>query len=665
MKIPEYRNLIRQDFMDTVPTAFTFDDSSVDRAIQSAVEDLSRWVSNELFYEFEIDTLVYTETFSSTGITTNSVIQLSRKCLRFGTLIIVYSGTTYKNKIDYEIDYTNGKLTFPTGSAIIALADSLTLTVTYELSRTMFDLSSFTDLRDVRSVELTNNSLRPIDPEPFELIGKFLQRSSGIEIVSGYHVIIRYDARQTPPDDNDDGSVPEFLSEAIIKGAEAQLLFALAISLEIAQSTNVDLLTDLASYFTLLLNDLVSGRAQLALATTQMGVAVTQAAATITAVAADITAATSHLTDSETAITAAIADLVAGLATIDTEVANDLSSAATYLTDEDTQLAQAIADLAAGLTKIDTEVESDLTAMGANLTAVETAITGATTNIVAGLALVDTEVGAIITNSSAEIAAADILTGNAATTLAIAIALTANSVLIGKDPIGDIVKESDNILAQAAAKLKSSEDYMGIVKGQLDYLGGYISAADEYIKEANTRVNEASANIEAAKVRLALNSSYITTAEGYIKVSDTRNAQAIAAIESAKVRVEINNSYVNTVNGYLKAVDSRTNLASIAIENAKVRISLLQALTDIAGSFRSGYVNIAQQYDTSAGVIAQAIQDRIAMAAETRQQGDSVLQIAEKLRAEATRRYTDYFTIISDRNQTRRSIGTVARRQPS
>lgn len=655
MKLPEVRNRVRQDVLDILPTSQIFPDEAVDRAFLAALEDFSRFVPVELFYDITVERNNLTESFNTTtlALTKSYTLNLSYRLLEYNSVVVSVGATIYALNTDYFVDYINGTITVPAASTI---ADGATVVVQYYLSRYLFDLASLTDLRAINSVEVLYGRM-PQEFSGFSLMGTILAvttngERSQIQIPNGFHVVVHYDARHTPPDDNNDGTLQETYVEIVIKGAIANLLYAKAISIELSQTTNLigeqadlaDLdpyFTEGEAFFTALVADLASARASLVQATTAANAAVAQATADITNVGTDITTAQGDLTAVDAAITTAMTILTNGLAFVDTEVAADITTAFGLMSSgSESALTAAIADLVAGLTKIDTEVESDLAFVPTMITDMITALGNVSTNLATALA----DIAAIATPLG--LSAADRVSGEA----------IINVVNIGSDPVGYYAKFGELAKTIADVNVQAGEAVVKVAAEQNQQAVSYINAAKEYI--------------DSALSRLKLNAEYVSAANQYITIADNRVKQSANYLAGADTRLKLLDGYIADAREYISIADERLKQATTNLEAAKTRIALLQELitvseqyVHIAGGFHQGYVGVAETGVQAVQSKVALIQAALARFAENRQVSDSLLQLTERIRLEATRRYQDFQTLIADRNQTRRSGSIVATKQ--
>lgn len=633
MKITEYREAIRQDFLDlpNMPN-FVFKDESIDRAIRSAIEDFSRWVPNELYAEIVSDSSAKTQTFLSTGITTLSKVQLSQVPVR-RPLTITRTGpdVTYTENTDYFVDYLTGIITFPTGSAIIALADGITLTITYYLSRSIFNVSALRNFRSINSINVYSGSHEYGSDYNFNLLGNYLHLNDTGEIPNGYRLALTYEARHTPPDENADGTVPDAFAEVIIKGAEAQLLFGLAISLEIAQTDNFNDLSDLDDLFDSITDDIASGRASLALANAQVLSAITYIDAASVAGNGDIVSLQSSLTTALTYIQNAFTQLAAGATKVDVEVETLISAAAARAASSDS-------NLVAGLAKIDVEVEAKITAASNKSTTADSHVTTGEALATPALAFIDTEVGTDLTDAKTKAT------------------ITAQGYLdLGDDFINDVNtgQAPDDMYqkyAQVAAAL--AEQITGVAGTRIALAKEYVEIWDEYLKGAQTRIAQVEQFIEEGKLQLTLGDEYVKAASGYINATQATN-------QLAQTTIELGNFYNNNAQGYLEAAKSLADHAQAHLGILRARVEYVQVYLAKA----EGYITVASGYQKSAELAAMSINAGITRATEIRNSGSFIVDLADRIRREASRRYEDFKMILADRTQMRRVGATISPKQ--
>lgn len=142
---------------------------------------------------------------------------------------------------DYLIDYIEGKVK-AIASANIAAEEVCTFA--YTKNQTHIDLSSLYDFIRVYRVEYPVGNI-PQTFCPAELHGKFLSITGAGEyegqqaLQDGRQVRIQYDAVHFPPNDYAPGTVPEFLENTVIMGAEAYALLIYVLKQEHQSETDL------------------------------------------------------------------------------------------------------------------------------------------------------------------------------------------------------------------------------------------------------------------------------------------------------------------------------------------------------------------------------------------------------------------------------------------
>lgn len=575
MNRTEYREKIRQDFLDigSFPT-FSFEDESIDRALDSAIEDLSRLVPDRKVAEIrstsDDQTYFYTKTAATDEFTKINV----GSSIKLGTVIVTSVPTTFIQNTDYIVDHFNGIITFPVGSGIFSLTDSATVIIAYQKSRNSFSLSQiFPDFRALESVTMYNGSMAYDHEYRINTQGNIISFADQWELPDNYYLLVSYAARYSLPDDNSDGTIPNFLSEIIIKGAEANLLFARALSLELTQSLNYNDLTDLDAIFTQILTDLASGRTNLASAVTQLSQSVTY------------------------------------IATVLGEVATDLSLITAERILLDAALTAAISGLNSGATEVDTEVAGAITAAIAKLTAADNDLVNARTFLSSGQGFEDTEVVASIV-----IAEADIET-------------TAQGYLDSGDAFINTVNIGD------------SPDRV-------------------FAAYADTQAKMAQVVIEGAKTRIALAESYFTSSKIYVDIADNQYQQANNLIASAETRLKLAGFWQGNASAYIEISKIRLGKISNLLEKIKL---FFENATNLYLRQAEGYLKAAEGYQNNVQLQVATINAGITRATEVRASGELILNIAERIRIEANRRYQDFNSLCSSRAQTSVSRSDTAR----
>ena len=247
MLIAEAREMLRVDLADTAKTAFTAD--QLDRAIERAVFDLSRFLPRELVYEDVLVLTVSDEAWTSAAAA-GTWVTLDNKPIKYQSEVVKNAAaTTCTRDTDYYIDYANGKITHISGGAI---GDSESCTVSYTKSEISIDISSILDdLIRIDSVEYPVGNV-PQTTVSTNLWGSLLtvlgDEESQSRMTANKHIAVYYKAKHTIPTPAAHGSYPRFLDGTVILAASAYALFTLAMKYDIlAVSKLTEAETDLTS----------------------------------------------------------------------------------------------------------------------------------------------------------------------------------------------------------------------------------------------------------------------------------------------------------------------------------------------------------------------------------------------------------------------------------
>lgn len=264
MLLVDARTRLRIDLADTAEAQLTEDD--LDRAVQRAVGDLSRFLPLDAILEIALAFTVTAEKWTSAAAA-GTYVSLANKPIKYGSETVKNNaGTACTRNTDYYINYIEGKITHIKDKEI---GNAEECTISYTKSRTTVDISSIAaDLIRVDRVEYPLGNV-PQDFVTFDIWGNLLTVTGGYEsqaeLSEGKHMGIYYKSKHTPPTDAAEGSYPSFLDDTISLAASAYALFALVAKY------NFQAVTDLTS-------------AKTALGTishTATGTALTKAAASI------------------------------------------------------------------------------------------------------------------------------------------------------------------------------------------------------------------------------------------------------------------------------------------------------------------------------------------------------------------------------------------------
>ncbi len=218
--------------------------SELDRCVQRAVADLSRYLPRERIYEVTVSTAVEDE--ASTAPAVGTYLALTYKPIKYQseTVTDATGATTYTRDTDYTMDYSNGEYTIiSTGS----ITESDDLLFTYTKSKISIDLSSKTDLIRVTKVEY------PIGQTPqsiasYETYGNILTITSlpgesQTNLSENKHIAIHYQGEHTAPTVSAAGTNPSFLDWTIEHAAAGYCMLVRAADYEHQAATDAGLAT--------------------------------------------------------------------------------------------------------------------------------------------------------------------------------------------------------------------------------------------------------------------------------------------------------------------------------------------------------------------------------------------------------------------------------------
>lgn len=250
--LDEYRAEIRLDIVGGMDETL-WKDVELNRSIQRAVDDLSRFYPLEAVYEHTIidDPPILPDYIVAPAAGTWK--DLTYKPIKPGSDSVTSSpaGTTYTRDTDYTMDYSNGRLTIIAAACGGTITAGAPLLVDYTQSKLGVDLSAIiTNMIRVVRVEY------PVDKVPqqfvayniwndFMYIGSQKPGESQTRLNDKEHVAIYYEKPHTAPTYDDDAetgtapSYPAFLDQVITIGAGAYALLMKAIQYEHQAVTDV------------------------------------------------------------------------------------------------------------------------------------------------------------------------------------------------------------------------------------------------------------------------------------------------------------------------------------------------------------------------------------------------------------------------------------------
>jgi len=237
--IDEYRTELRIDLKDS---GALWSDAELDRSVQRAVDDLSRFYPLEAIYEYTIDYTVTDE--ASTAPAVGTWMDLAYKPIKPESETITTSGggSTYIRDTDYTMDYANGRYTIISGGNI---NESASIKVSYTKSKLGVDISAIiADMIRIVRVEY------PVSLVPqqfvsynvwndFMYVGSKMTGQSQENLTNKKHIAIYYEKCHTAPLTTAAPSYPAFLDEVICIGAGAYALLMMALKYEHQAITDI------------------------------------------------------------------------------------------------------------------------------------------------------------------------------------------------------------------------------------------------------------------------------------------------------------------------------------------------------------------------------------------------------------------------------------------
>lgn len=248
MILSEARTRMRLDLSDVDADMLT--DDALNRAVERAVSDLSRYLPLEDVYETTLIFEVSDEAWASAAAA-GTYVSLASKPIKYGSETVKNAaGTICTRDTDYYIDYSLGKITHIDGGNI---GDAENCTISYTKSKVAIDISSIlSSLIRIDRVEYPVGDV-PQSFVSFNLAGSIVTTMIGNaetqeSMAEKKHLAVYYKTVHTAPTPTANGSYPAFLDDTVILAADAYALFSLAIDY------NGQAVTDLASMRTALDN---------------------------------------------------------------------------------------------------------------------------------------------------------------------------------------------------------------------------------------------------------------------------------------------------------------------------------------------------------------------------------------------------------------------------
>lgn len=538
MKLEQYHTAVRLDLTDPAGATPLFTDNEIDRALERAILDLSRWVPRERIHELTVEGATVTDTIASFLAATHSPYSTSRKLIKVGSVIITNTttGLVLGLDTDYEVDYANGTITWLNVPTV-----AHALTIAYTLSNIAIDITDLDDFINVGMIEYPGGNI-PQESLSWTTWGDFLyltafQQGSQRTLADNTHVLLYYYARHTMPEHNSDGSIPENLAEVMVKGTGAYLLFIRAVGQEFTAK-----------------DDITNARTQLT--------AAVAAQATVTAA----------LTEADTQLDAAItamANLNAQLIGVSSSADADLDGLAAILTQVDTDL---------------TDADTALDNANNQVANIDNQINEADDQL--------DEINGAVNDMENEVDEADSAYGSVAFEMSEGLgnmalgATRIDTVAVGSDPAGQHGEYADIHTRRAAVIIQEANDHINAAALHARRFEAYVGAANAYVAAARIRAEATGADNEIAIARLRIAETRLGKTRALIDSAGTRTAIAGALAREAEVRVtaalgfvQLAAQYVENVKQYLvvadghfRAADASMNLAIRFREEGQARL---------------------------------------------------------------------------------------------
>jgi len=230
MFLPEMRDNLYIDLGD--PTAAQWAPDELNRAIDRAVDDLSRVMPREGIYDLTLSFEVADEAWTASH---DVAVSLANKWIKWNSETVTDdAGTACARDTDYTMDYANGTITALSTSAIIT--DTEVCAISYTKSKIALDLSGITDLMRISSVEYPYGEV----PQPkigssmwndwliVESVVTGMETRPSQDIMSaGDHIWVYYKYKHTAPTETANGTYEGYLDNVVLKGAVAYALWML------------------------------------------------------------------------------------------------------------------------------------------------------------------------------------------------------------------------------------------------------------------------------------------------------------------------------------------------------------------------------------------------------------------------------------------------------
>ena len=243
--IQEARRNVRLDVSDVDSVYLTSD--MVDRAIQRAVDDLSRFLPLQVVWEKTLVFAISAESFT-TAAAHGTYAALANKPIRYQSESVTSADglTSYARDTDYYMDYNNGKITTISGGSMLV---STAYKVSYDISMIGIDISSITDLSKISEVEYPAGQV-PQRFVSYSLHGNILiigspdNKQNQSVLAANNHVAVYYEKLHTMPTTTAPGSYDSVLEQVVCIGADSYALAQLATYHELLAISDLEEASD-------------------------------------------------------------------------------------------------------------------------------------------------------------------------------------------------------------------------------------------------------------------------------------------------------------------------------------------------------------------------------------------------------------------------------------
>lgn len=319
-------------------------DEYLTQSVHQAVQDISRILPQEKVLELQVDYEIADETFTSDHDTAvslaNTFIEHDSETVNSAA---AKAGTTYTRDTDYTINYTTGQITvLSTGS----MADSTTYYITYDASRISLDISSLTNLMKVVMVEYPIGKV-PQHIVPFArwgnrlyILGTVSEPRSQVDLILDEHLLIYYHAYHTAPTAATRGTFIPHLDQVAVLGASGYCAASLVLHMMRTAYNSVGLCAALIA-----LAAAAGGTGELLEASDALD--------NVATIIAAIEAGGGALADLDTALSA-ISSPISSATSLLGSIGSDITAAAAVESSQDGRISAAVSNLAAGAALINT-----------------------------------------------------------------------------------------------------------------------------------------------------------------------------------------------------------------------------------------------------------------------------------------------------------------------